>query len=112
MSRDVSGEDRVSGPVVGLSLCERKSVRYSGALPWRHLKTYIQILNVMRSRMGSQCKVFMRGDALSRLQFINVNAFLWKCSYYYFEDGNIKYTLHPVARLIMYIVKEVKIHTR
>ena len=45
MRREVSAEDRVSGPEVGLSLRERKSVRYSGALPWRHLKTYIQILN-------------------------------------------------------------------
>ena len=41
MKRDVSAEERVSGLVVGLSLRERKSVRYSGALPWRHLKTYI-----------------------------------------------------------------------
>ena len=69
MRREVSAEDRVSGPEVGLSLRERKSVRYSGALPWRHLKTYIQILNMMRSRMGSQCKVFMRRDGLSRLPF-------------------------------------------
>ena len=30
MQRDVSAEDRVSGPVASLSLCERKSVRYSG----------------------------------------------------------------------------------
>ena len=67
MRRDVSADDRVSGPVVGLSLCERKSIRYSGAIPLRHLKTYMQILNMMRSRMGSQCKVFVRGDGLSRL---------------------------------------------
>ena len=67
MRKEVSAEDRVSGPEAGLSLRERTSVRYSGARPWRHLKTYIQILNMMRSRMGSQCKVFMRRDGLSRL---------------------------------------------
>ena len=67
MRREVSAEDRVSGPEAGLSLRERKSVKCSGALPWRYLKTYMQILNVMRSRMGSQCKVFMRRDGLSRL---------------------------------------------
>ena len=40
MRREVSAEDRVSGPEAGLSLRERKPVRYSAALPWRHLKTY------------------------------------------------------------------------
>ena len=40
MKRDASAEDRMSGPVVGLSLRERKSDSYSGALPWRHLKAY------------------------------------------------------------------------
>ena len=42
MRRDVSAEDHVSGPVAGLSLREIKSVRYSGALPWRHLNTDIK----------------------------------------------------------------------
>ena len=67
MRKEVSAEDRLSGPEAGFSLRERKSVRYLGALPWRHLKTYMQILNMMRSRMDSQCKVFMRRDGLSRL---------------------------------------------
>ena len=33
MRREVSAEDRVSGPEAGLSLRERKSIRYSGTLP-------------------------------------------------------------------------------
>ena len=80
MKRAVSAEDRVSGPVAGLSLCERKSVRYSGAFPWRALKTYMHILNLMRSRMGSQCKVFIRGDGLSRLpaEKMSLTALFWR----------------------------------
>ena len=46
MRRDVSAEDCVSGPEEGFQ---------------------VPVLNMLRSRMGSECKVFMRGDALSRL---------------------------------------------
>ena len=75
-----SFDDLVIGPVTGLSLCEMKSDKYCGAFPLMHLKTYIHILKFIRSLMGSQWSVFMRGAGLSSLlaEKISLMALCWR----------------------------------